>query len=145
MTDPSLYDGSMIKGAGVATRPAVTGEKPAAPSEAARPKDAELDQTDVKVSPPVAEEKPELLTAARDNGADDLKKISGVGPKLEKTLNELGIYHFDQVAAWSAEQIAWVDNRLKFKGRIERDGWIEQAKILAAGGETEFSKRQDKK
>lgn len=87
------------------------------------------------------EEAPEVLSAARDGGADDLKLLKGVGPKLEQTLNELGFYHFDQVAAWTPAQVAWVDSRLKFKGRIERDGWIEQAKILAAGGETEFSKR----
>jgi NADH-quinone oxidoreductase subunit E len=88
-----------------------------------------------------AEEAPEVLSAAREGGADDLKLLKGVGPKLEQTLNELGFYHFDQVAAWTPAQVAWVDSRLKFKGRIERDGWIEQAKILAAGGETEFSKR----
>ena len=84
---------------------------------------------------------PETLSAARGGQADDLKLLKGVGPKLEQTLNELGFFHFDQVAAWTDEHVAWVDDRLKFKGRIERDGWIEQAKILAAGGETEFSKR----
>jgi len=84
---------------------------------------------------------PVTLSAARDGGPDDLKKLKGVGPKLEQTLNELGFFHFDQIAAWTDEHVAWVDTRLKFKGRIERDGWIEQAKILAAGGETEFSKR----
>ncbi|TNE63006.1 MAG: NADH-quinone oxidoreductase subunit E [Rhodobacteraceae bacterium] len=89
----------------------------------------------------VDEKQPELLTAAREGGADDLKKLKGVGPKLEETLNELGFYHYDQVANWTPAEIAWVDSRLKFKGRIERDGWIEQAKILAEGGETEFSKR----
>jgi len=88
-----------------------------------------------------AEKAPEVLKAARDGKPDDLKKLKGVGPKLEETLNELGFFHFDQVAAWGAEEIAWVDNRLKFKGRIERDGWIEQAKILASGKDTEFSKR----
>ncbi|MFN7004310.1 MAG: NADH-quinone oxidoreductase subunit E [Roseinatronobacter sp.] len=84
---------------------------------------------------------PEMLTEARGQ-ADDLKKLKGVGPKLEKLLNELGVFHFWQVASWTEDQVAWVDDRLKFKGRIERDGWIEQAKILAAGSETEFSKRQ---
>ncbi|MDN3719509.1 hypothetical protein QW131_10620 [Roseibium salinum] len=64
--------------------------------------------------------------------------LKGVGPKLEATLNELGIFHFDQVASWGPQEITWVDSRLKFKGRIERDGWIEQAKTLASGGETEF-------
>ena len=88
---------------------------------------------------------PQGLTAARGGKADDLKKISGVGPKIEGILNELGIFHFDQIAAWTADEVAWVDVRLKFKGRIEREDWIGQAKILAGGGETEFSKRADGK
>ena len=87
------------------------------------------------------EAKPELFTSAPAEGADDLKLISGVGPKLEQTLNDLGIYRFEQVAAWGPQEIAWVDARLRFKGRIERDGWIEQAKRLAVGDETEFAKR----
>jgi NADH-quinone oxidoreductase subunit E len=53
----------------------------------------------------------------------------------------LGFWHFDQVSKWTAEEIAWVDDNLKFKGRILRDGWIDQATALAAGEETEFSKR----
>nr|WP_319250376.1 NADH-quinone oxidoreductase subunit E [uncultured Celeribacter sp.] len=89
----------------------------------------------------VASQKPATLDAPRETGADDLKKLKGVGPKLEQTLNELGFWHFDQIANWTAEEIAWVDENLRFKGRVERDGWIEQAKILAEGGETEFSKR----
>ena len=88
------------------------------------------------------ESAPVTLSGAREGGADDLKLLKGVGPKLEGTLNELGFYHFDQIAAWTDAEVAWVDTRLKFKGRIERDGWIEQAKILAAGGETEFSKKK---
>ncbi len=87
------------------------------------------------------EDQPETLTGPRDGKADDLKMLKGVGPKLEETLNELGFYHYDQIAAWTAENVAWVDARLKFKGRIERDGWIEQAGKLAAGEETEFAKR----
>lgn len=89
--------------------------------------------------------KPEMLTGARDGGADNLKEIKGVGPKMEKMLNEMGVYHFDQVAGWSAQEVAWVDANLKgFKGRVSRDGWVEQAKILAAGGDTEFSKKVEK-
>ena len=80
---------------------------------------------------PVIESEPETLKAARDGGADDLKKISGVGPKLEGVLNDLGFYHFDQIAKWTDAEIAWVDSRLKFKGRIERDDWIGQATALA--------------
>lgn len=84
--------------------------------------------------------KPTFLSAARDGGPDDLKKIKGVGPKLEKTLHGMGIYHFDQIAAWGPAEQAWMDDNLEgFKGRATRDDWVAQAKILAAGGETEFS------
>ncbi|ABD55197.1 50S ribosomal protein L21 [Jannaschia sp. CCS1] len=73
-----------------------------------------------------------LLDAARDGKADDLKKISGVGPKLEGLLNENGVYHFDQIMAWGPSEIAYMDDKLSFKGRIERDNWIEQATAFAA-------------
>ncbi|MDF1715519.1 MAG: NADH-quinone oxidoreductase subunit E [Antarcticimicrobium sp.] len=92
----------------------------------------------------VTEAAPETLTGPREGGADDLKMLKGVGPKLEKTLNELGFFHFDQIAAWGPAEVAWVDNRLTFKGRILRDGWIAQARQLAAGEETEFAKRAKK-
>ena len=72
-----------------------------------------------------------MLDGPEGGKADDLKKITGVGPKLEQTLNELGIYHYDQVAKLTASDIAWVDARLRFKGRIERDDWVGQAKDLA--------------
>ncbi len=98
----------------------------------------------VAVAADVAEEQPEVLSAARDGGADDLKLISGVGPKLEQTLNELGFWHFDQIAKWTEAQIAWVDARLRFKGRIQRDNWMAQAETLAKGGETEFSAKAKK-
>ncbi|MCT4557919.1 MAG: fused NADH-quinone oxidoreductase subunit E/endonuclease, partial [Pelagimonas sp.] len=87
-------------------------------------------------------EKPQQLSEAREGGADNLKEIKGVGPKLESLLNEMGFYHFDQIAAWTDQEVAWVNANLKgFKGRVSRDNWVEQAKILAAGGETEFSQR----
>ena len=86
--------------------------------------------------------RPEALSSARAGGADDLKMIKGVGPKLEIMLNDLGFYHFDQIAAWSAAEVAWVnDNLAGFKGRVSRDNWVEQASKLATGQETEFSKR----
>ena len=85
--------------------------------------------------------KPEALDGPRDGQADDLKMIKGVGPKLEETLNELGIYHYDQIANWSRDHIDWVDNFLSFKGRIDREDWLAQAAQLARGEETEFSKR----
>ncbi len=121
LTDPALYAGSAS--AGTATLEAV------APADAA----------DTEAAKPAALSKP------RDGKADDLKRISGVGPKLEGLLNELGIFHFDQIAAWTPETVAWVDNYLSFTGRIDREDWIGQAKVLAAGGDTEFSKRQGNK
>lgn len=82
------------------------------------------------------------LAAARDGGADDLKQIKGVGPKMEQLLNSLGFFHFDQIAGWGAADVAWMDDNLKgFKGRVTRDSWVDQSKTLAGGGETEFSKR----
>ncbi|UWQ89985.1 NADH-quinone oxidoreductase subunit E [Rhodobacteraceae bacterium M382] len=77
-------------------------------------------------------------------GTDDLKLLKGVGPKLEEKLNEAGVTSFAQVAAWGPEDIERMDDLLSFKGRIERDGWVEQAKQLAAGEETEFAKRAKK-
>ncbi|RWE13761.1 MAG: NADH-ubiquinone dehydrogenase [Mesorhizobium sp.] len=62
----------------------------------------------------------------------DLKAISGIGPKLEEVLNGLGIWTYGQIAAWTPEEIAWVDDYLSFKGRIERDDWLGQAAVLAA-------------
>ncbi len=95
---------------------------------------------------PVAKDgKPELLTKPRGGKADDLKQIKGVGPKLEKLLNKLGVYHFDQVAGWRKKEVEWVDEHLEgFKGRVSRDEWVKQAKVLARGGETEFSNRVKK-
>lgn len=65
---------------------------------------------------------------------DDLKQISGIGPKLEQVLNDLGIWTFEQIAAWNAQEIAWIDDYLQFRGRIERDGWIAQAADRAKAG-----------
>ena len=91
---------------------------------------------------PARAKKPRALKAPRKGGADDLKQIKGVGPKLEALLHSLGFFHFDQVAQWTAEELAWVDDNIEgFKGRASRDGWVEQARLLAAGGETEFSRR----
>jgi len=66
-------------------------------------------------------------------GSDDLKKLSGVGPALEKKLLEAGVTTFAQIAAWTEADVAAMDEKLSFKGRIEREGWIEQAKELAQG------------
>lgn len=78
--------------------------------------------------------KPKGLSAAREGKADDLKLVKGIGPKLEILCNKLGFYHFDQIANWTAAEIAWVDENLEgFKGRVTRDEWVVQARDLAAG------------
>ncbi len=76
---------------------------------------------------------------------DDLKMISGVGPKIEGILNGIGIYTFAQIAGWKKAEREWVDSYLKFSGRIERDDWVKQAKALAKGGEAEYIKVFGKK
>jgi predicted flap endonuclease-1-like 5' DNA nuclease len=135
----------------VAPLAAATSDAPAAAAPVAKAAKAPVAKAEkvpavkaAKATPVAADGKPATLTAARASGADDLKLLKGVGPALEKTLNELGFYHFDQVAAWRKAEVEWVDSRLKFKGRIVRDEWIKQAKTLAKGGETEFSKRSKK-
>lgn len=91
-----------------------------------------------------APRRPAGLAAARAGSADDLKRIKGIGPKLELLCHSLGFYHFDQIAGWTADEIAWVDDNLEgFKGRVTRDDWVAQARILAAGGSTEFASRVD--
>lgn len=82
---------------------------------------------------PKAEKKaaPKKAAAPAAGDADDLKKLSGVGPALEKKLLENGVTTFAQIAAWTADDIVEFDEKLSFKGRIEREGWVEQAKELA--------------
>ena len=77
-------------------------------------------------------EKPKAAPKPKAEGADDLKQLSGVGPALEKKLHAAGITSFAQIAAWTEEDIAKFDEELSFKGRIEREGWVEQATALAA-------------
>ncbi len=112
-------------------------KKPAAKKAAAKAKPA----TSKK---PAAKKAPTKYYKKAPAKVDDLKLISGVGPKLEATLNGIGVYQFAQVAVWKKADIKEVDDQLKFKGRIARDDWMSQAKILAKGGETEFSKKKRK-
>ncbi|MEM6760524.1 MAG: NADH-quinone oxidoreductase subunit NuoE [Pseudomonadota bacterium] len=89
--------------------------------------------------------KPNFLDAPRAGGADDLTRIKGIGPGLEKELHSKGVYHFDQIAVWTADEVAWADQHLvRFKGRVSRDNWVTQAKALATGADTEFSQRAKK-
>ncbi len=120
---PSGGDKSGVKaavGAGSVATTAEAAPAPAAKKAAAKPK---------------AEKKAEAPAAAAPAaaGADDLKQLSGVGPALEKKLHAAGVTTFAQIAAWGDAEIAEFDEKLSFKGRIEREGWVEQAKKLAQG------------
>ena len=72
---------------------------------------------------------------------DDLKQIKGIGPTIEKKLGKAGVHTFAQIAGWSAAEQDKIESLLNFPGRIDREEWVKQAKTLAAGGETKFSKR----
>lgn len=83
-------------------------------------------------APTAAAVKPATLPRPR-GVADDLKLINGIGPALEELCHNLGFWHFDQIAAWTPAEIAWVDANLDgFKGRVSRDDWVGQAKALMA-------------
>ncbi|MGB7336472.1 MAG: NADH-quinone oxidoreductase subunit NuoE [Salaquimonas sp.] len=137
----SLKAEMLMKGAKSASTKSAPAKKAAAPkaTNAAKPKTAAKAASATVKSPA----KPKTAKPAKSSGplrlkkaegkADDLKLISGVGPKLEKTLNGLGFWHFSQIAKWTKADVAIVDNELTFKGRIERDDWIKQAKALAKG------------
>ena len=139
------WQGKSGSAAKAATKPATA--KKAAP-KAAKAETAPKAAAKTAAAPAVAEgpgKKPKVMKTPRKSGADDLKMIKGVGPKLEGLLNNMGFFHFDQVSAWGADEVSWVDQNLEgFKGRVSRDNWVSQATALAAGEETEFSKRAKK-
>jgi predicted flap endonuclease-1-like 5' DNA nuclease len=78
--------------------------------------------------------KPPVLGSARNGAPDDLTLIEGVSPLNHSTLNALGIFHFDQIAAWTPDHVAWVDAYLRLQGRIEEEEWLDQAQALAEEG-----------
>ncbi|MDH7791776.1 NADH-quinone oxidoreductase subunit E [Ochrobactrum sp. AN78] len=122
-TDPSLKTPSDVKASNAAEKAASVDSK----------QDYKLDDK----NRPEAIERPEAV--------DDLKLISGVGPKIEETLHELGVFTFKQVASWKKAEREWVDGYLSFHGRIDREDWVKQAKALAKGGVEEYIKVFGKK
>ena len=120
-------DASGVKAAvGAGSAPAsAEAPKPAAPKATAAKADA--------APKPKAAPKAEKAAAAEAGSADDLKQLSGVGPALEKKLNEAGVTTLAQIAAWTEADIADMDEKLSFKGRIQREGWVEQAQALVKG------------
>ena len=79
----------------------------------------------------VVEVRPSSFDGPLNGKRDELSRIGGVGPKIEGILNELGIFHFDQIASWTEGEEAWIDSYLRFQGRVKREAWIDQAKALA--------------
>ena len=122
---------------------------PAKAARVAQPKTAKPVVTKVAAKPAAPKgakakkpDGPVRLSAPRKGKADDLKEIEGIGPALEKLCNSLGFYHFDQIAGWSDADVAWVDANMKtFKGRIVRDKWIAQSKIILSEGLEAFRVR----
>ena len=79
--------------------------------------------------------KPQGMSAPRNGKADELQEIEGIGPVLEKLCHDMGIFHFDQIASWGASEVGWMDGNLKgFKGRVTRDKWVAQARLIGAEG-----------
>ncbi|MFC5586375.1 ATP-binding cassette domain-containing protein [Nitratireductor kimnyeongensis] len=148
--------GSASAGRKTATKPA-SGQAAAKSKAAAKPKTAAKPKAAAaaKAAPAASEvrianagdypgSQPHGTRKPREGGANNLTRVKGIGPANEKKLNALGIWHFDQIAAWKKAEVQWVGSYLAFPGRIEREEWVKQAKVLAKGGETEFSKRVDK-
>ncbi|MDV6226156.1 NADH-quinone oxidoreductase subunit E [Nitratireductor aquimarinus] len=126
VTDPAIKSPSPVK----ADNGATSATAKSAPQKAAKPS---------------LEDKNRPEGIERPAETDDLKLISGVGPKIEGILHEIGIFTFAQVAKWKKAEREWVDGYLSFHGRIERDDWVKQAKALAKGGEAEYIKVFGKK
>ncbi|ETA53039.1 NADH-quinone oxidoreductase subunit E [Ponticoccus alexandrii] len=124
---PNLSKGHPADATGIDKRehPA---DRPGRPESKSEPKEASEGATEEASS----KTKPQGIDGPRGGKSDDLKRIKGVGPKLEKLLHSMGFYHFDQIAAWTGEEVAWVDDNLEgFKGRVTRDEWIAQARELS--------------
>ena len=121
---PSGADASGVKSAvGAGSVPAAAAAAPAPKADAGKP--------ETGPAADAANAAPAPDSGAAD--ADDLKQLSGVGPALEKKLHAAGVTRFAQIAAWTADDIAEMDEKLSFKGRIEREGWVDQAKKIVEG------------
>ncbi|MEM8617247.1 MAG: NAD(P)H-dependent oxidoreductase subunit E, partial [Pseudomonadota bacterium] len=147
LSESSLFDGSRNTLVRLPNLPGSDSE-PEADAQPQKPAttntDGERKKTLIDASKPasITGNKPETVDVAAGE-EDDLKRIKGIGPVNERALNALGIYKFTQIAAWTPANVDWVEGSLSFPGRIGREDWISQAKLLAEGAETEFSKRVD--
>lgn len=120
------------------TRPVETERKPLAAEKPAKAAIAAVSAT----SEPLVEThisagandnvgRPQAREAARRGKADDLTRITGIGEALQDQLFAVGIFHFDQIAVWTAEESAWIGQKLSFPGRVEREEWVKQAASLS--------------
>ncbi len=91
------------------------------------PREFDISESSTEAAPP-------LMLTTPEGDADDLTRIKGIGPKLSSRLNELGVFHFKQIANWSEPQMLWVEEYLAFKGRVGREQWVDQARVLSANG-----------
>ncbi|MFM7334664.1 MAG: hypothetical protein ACKO1H_09670 [Tabrizicola sp.] len=141
---PAAFVSAPAAAKAAAAKPAAkAAAKPAAKAKAAAadPKPAAKPKAAAKPKP-AKPAGPERLSAPRKGKADDLKEIEGIGPAMEKLVNGMGFYHFDQIAKWSDADVALIDAEMKtFKGRITRDKWVAQAKIIVAEGLEAFRER----
>ncbi len=127
--DKSGVKAAVGAGSVAATATAAAPAKKAAPKKEAPKAEAKAPAPETKSA---VKATPKAEPKAKAGDKDDLKKLTGVGPALEKKLNEAGVTSFAQIAAWGADDIVAMDDKLSFKGRIERDGWVDQAKAFAA-------------
>ncbi len=93
----------------------------------------------------VVPRRPPGLATARGGIPDSLTRIRGIGERNEAVLNGLGIFHFGQIASWTPAEVRWIGQYLAFPERVERDDWVGQAAVLAAGGDTGFEKAADRR
>jgi predicted flap endonuclease-1-like 5' DNA nuclease len=103
--------------------------------------DADLSGRAQPAAGPIPGTKPPTLVAPTGSVKDDLTAIQGIGPLIEQSLNRLGIFHFCQIANWTAAEVTWVSHSLAFPARIERERWVDQADILCKGGDTDYSRQ----
>jgi NADH-quinone oxidoreductase subunit E len=130
--DPITHQPPVEPEPAVEVKPVAKAKKPAASKPEPAAKEAQPEPVALNRIEPIMPEdfvKPKPL--AKPDMPDNLKEIAGIGPKLESVLNSLGVWTYAQIAAWTPHEVAWVDDYLQFKGRIERDGWIAQADDLA--------------
>jgi predicted flap endonuclease-1-like 5' DNA nuclease/BMFP domain-containing protein YqiC len=100
------------------------------------PEDSGGDDVAYESEEGVLTERPMAMNGPVEGQPDDLTLIGGIGPKIQVLLNELGVWHYDQIAEWTPENVAWVDQHLNFNGRISREGWVEQAAVLVRDAES---------